>query len=195
MDGEKAIGKSYDGPSGVGRDSQWLTWEDLPEGKALTATIEDVQLFQDIKFQGGRTKDRMLGLKFVRGTRILGLNATNRKILVKMFGNSTGGWKQQQVELYVAQTQMAGETVNCVRIRDRGSRAVAAGKAALAAAPKPGNGAAGELPLTGVAPTWPVLMAQQSVRLGLTDEETNAIVDNHQGDFEAAYKELVERQA
>jgi hypothetical protein len=121
---DQAVGKSYDGPSGAGRDSQWLTWEDLPTGKDVTVTIEDVLLYTNVKFQGGRTKDRMLGLKFKGGSRILGLNATNRKCIAKQYGNTTGGWKGQKISLYVAQTQMAGETVNCVRIRERASKAV-----------------------------------------------------------------------
>lgn len=124
MEGPK--GKPYEGPSGVGRDSVWLTSEDLVEGRDLEVTIENVILYPEVSFQGGRKRNNYLGLKFAGKERILGLNATNRKALNRMFGNVVRAWKGQKVTLYVTQTQMAGETVNCVRIRDRGARAATA---------------------------------------------------------------------
>lgn len=185
MEGEKAIGKSYDGPSGAGRDSQWLTWEDLPDGKDLVATIEDVQLFLDVKFEGGRTKDRMLGLKFKGGKRVLGLNATNRKTLVKMFGNLTGGWRSEKVALYVTQTQMAGETRNCVRIRDRGSKTAKAAAEFLTTTAAAGNNSTSDLGLD-VGDEF----EQAVATLDLTEAEAGAILTFH-GDRAKAAAALV----
>jgi hypothetical protein len=128
---EKPIGKEYAGPSGVGRDSTWLTAEDLVGGKDVTVEIARVVLYPSVKFQGGRERKNMLGLEFVGKERVLGLNATNRKILNHMFGNIAKGWKGQKVTLYVTQTQLAGETVDCIRIRDRGSRAATAAEEML----------------------------------------------------------------
>lgn len=123
---EAPKGKSYEGPSGVGRDSVWLTAEDLIEGRDATVKIEEVVLYPKVSFMGGRTRLNLLGLKFAGKERILGLNATNRKSLNKAFGNIAKAWKGQEITLFVSETQMAGETVKCVRIRDRGSRAATA---------------------------------------------------------------------
>lgn len=119
---EAPQGKPYEGPSGVGRDSFWLTAEDLVEGTDAKVKIEKVMLFPEVKFQGGRTRQNYLGLKFAGKARILGLNATNRKALNKMFGNIAKGWVGQTITLFVSEAQMAGETVKCVRIRTAGAR-------------------------------------------------------------------------
>lgn len=123
---EAPRGKAYEGPSGVGRDSVWLTAEDLIEGKDAEVTIETVILYPEVSFQGGRKRQNLLGLKFIGKERVLGLNATNRKVLNRAYGNIARAWKGQKVTLYVTETQMAGETVKCVRIRDKGSRAATA---------------------------------------------------------------------
>lgn len=123
---EAPVGKTYEGPSGVGRDSTWLTAEDLVEGKDVTVKIERVILYPEVSFQGGRKRQNLLGIKFVNKERVLGLNATNRKSLNRQFGNIVKAWVGQDVTLYVSETQMAGETVKCVRIRDRGSRTATA---------------------------------------------------------------------
>lgn len=123
---ERPEGESYEGPSGIGRDSMWLTAEDLIEDKDITVTIENVIKYAKVTFQGGRTRLNLLSLKFVAKERELGLNATNRKALNKMFGNLAKGWVGQKITLYVTDTQMAGETVKCVRIRNTGARAATA---------------------------------------------------------------------
>jgi len=128
---EEPKGKTYEGPSGIGRDSLWLTSEDLVEGKDVTVKIADVVLYPEVKFQGGRVRNNYLGLKFAGKERVLGMNATNRKVLNKMFGNIVRGWKGKEITLYVSETQLAGETVKCVRIRDRGARAATAAEEAL----------------------------------------------------------------
>lgn len=119
---EAPRGKPYEGPSGVGRDSCWLTSEDLIEGHDQKVKIESVLLYEEVVFQGGRKRPNYLGLKFVGKERVLGLNATNRKALNRMYGNVVRAWAGKEIWLYVSETQMAGETVKCVRIRDKGAR-------------------------------------------------------------------------
>ena len=143
---EAPKGKPYEGPSGIGRDSHWLTSEDLVEGSDVNVTIEAVILYPEVKFMGGRARQNYLGLKFAGKERVLGLNATNRKALGKMFGNIAKGWKGQSVTLYVTETQMAGETVKCVRIRDRGARAASAAEAFLHDDGAKSTGAKGQSP-------------------------------------------------
>jgi len=123
---EAPQGKPYEGPSGIGRDSFWLTAEDLIEGKDQKVTIEDVILYPEVTFQAGRKRLNMLGLRFQGKERVLGLNATNRKNLNSAFGNVVRAWKGQSITLYVAETQMAGETVKCVRIRQQKARPLSA---------------------------------------------------------------------
>jgi len=124
-------GKEYTGPSGIGRDSIWLTQEDLIEGKDVSVKIESVILYPEVTFQAGRKRTNLLGLKFVGKDRILGLNATNRRALAQQFGNLAAAWKGKTISLFVTDTQMAGETVKCVRIRNKGARAATAAEQLL----------------------------------------------------------------
>jgi hypothetical protein len=134
---EAPKGKAYEGPSGIGRDSIWLTAEDLIEGKDANVKIEEVIVYPEVQFQGGRKRLNMLGLKFVGKERVLGLNATNRKTLNAQFGNITKAWKGQDIALYVSEAQMAGETVKCVRIRNKGSRVATAAEEFLSGEDQP----------------------------------------------------------
>lgn len=162
---ERPIGKEYAGPSGIGRDSIWLTAEDLIEGKDTTVKIASVVLYPRVKFQGGRERTNVLSLRFVGKERELGLNATNRKALNAMFGNISKAWKGQDVTLYVGETQMAGETVKCVRIRNRGSRAATAAEEFLGGASESGND------------NPPVITSGKSADLATRGDST--IVDDH----------------
>ena len=60
MDKIAPVGKEYAGPSGIGRESTWLTAEDLVEGRDVTAEIAAVLLYPDVTFQGGRKKAHVL---------------------------------------------------------------------------------------------------------------------------------------
>lgn len=124
---EKLKGENYDGPSGIARDSMWLGSEDLIQGRDQKVSIESVRKYANVQYKGGKgpeqKKEVVLSLKFVGKARELGLNRTNTKILNKMFGNRTGGWVGKEISLYVTQCQAFGQTVDCVRIRDTGSRA------------------------------------------------------------------------
>lgn len=123
---EAPNGKKYEGPSGIGRDSVWLTAEDLVEGRDVSAKIEAVMLYPEVTFEAGRTKKNVIGLTFVGKERVLGLNATNRKTMNTMFGNVTKGWPGQEVTLYIVDTTMKNEPVKGVRIRNKGSRVATA---------------------------------------------------------------------
>ena len=125
-DREAPVGVEYDGPSGISRESTWLTHEDLVEGRDVTVTIEKVFRYPVLAFDKGRTKNNAIGLKFTGKDRVLLLNATNRKVLNAMFGSLTKGWKGQTIVLFVTETEAYGDTVKCVRIRKRGARAATA---------------------------------------------------------------------
>jgi hypothetical protein len=135
---KKPVGREYDGPSGAGSDSPWLTAEDLIKGKDLKVTIEKVIYYDEIEFEVGRKEKNKLALKFRGKTKELVLNATNRRSCVRMFGGITGGWKGQPIVLFVSQTRKPGsragddEMVDCIRIRVAGTRALTAAEEALA---------------------------------------------------------------
>lgn len=182
-DRDVPVGKEYDGPSGIGRDSTWLTAEDLIEGKDLKVQIEKVVLYPSVKFQGGRVRENMIGLQFKGKARVLGLNATNRKVLNKMFGSLTRGWKGQQITLFVSETQMAGETVKCVRIRNTGSRVATAAEQFLHDEDAPM-----------VAP-GDTAFERAAEMAGMTEETKQALLDRFQGDHEAAHAHIAEQVA
>lgn len=119
---EELQGKEYSGPSGVARESNWLTNEDLPHDKDTPVTIEKVMLYKNVKFQGGRMKDHVIALRFVKAKRELALNATNRKTLATLFGsNNCGDWYGKRILLFVEQDvrRPDGSRGPAVRIRAR----------------------------------------------------------------------------
>ena len=97
-------GEAYKGPSGIARESTWLTSEDLPHDRDTIVEIEQVTIRRNLKMQGGREKPIGLSLKFRGKGRELLLNATNRAILGKLCGtNDTATWYGQRIALYVEQ--------------------------------------------------------------------------------------------
>jgi hypothetical protein len=114
-------GQEYKGPSGIARESNWLTNEDLPHDRDVVVTIEKVVVRKNVKFQGGRTKKVYLSLKFEGKERELGINATNRKVMNALFTSKTAAWKGKTVALYVEQNVRYpdGTTGPAVRIRPK----------------------------------------------------------------------------
>jgi hypothetical protein len=156
----KPIGKEYAGPSGIAHDSAWLTAEELTKGKDQKVVVEKVLFYDEIEFEMGRKEKNKLALKFRGKDKELVLNATNRKVMVRMHGNVTTNWKGKEVALFVTQTRKPGssdpdEMVDCVRIRQAGTRALTAAEEALAdpdtngAPAAPPNGAESIFPAAG----------------------------------------------
>lgn len=135
-------GEVYKGPSGIGRDSPWLTSEDLPADKDVPVTIESVVVYRNVTFQGGRTKPIVLALKFKDKARVLGLNSTNRKVIATLYGNDTASWFGRRIILYVdPDVRFAGKTVAAVRVRAKrmDEKASQVEQSAVAAAREPGG--------------------------------------------------------
>ena len=94
--------KEYLGPSGVIRNSIWLTSEDIPNDKDTPVTIEKVNMRRQVKFAGGRARDVAVSLKFVGKDRELLVNATAKKVLNALANsNLCGAWKGMNILLYV----------------------------------------------------------------------------------------------
>lgn len=116
-------GQDYKGPSGIARDSNWLTNEDIPHDRDTVVTIESVVLRRNLKMQGGRPKDVALSLKFVGKGRELMLNATNRKTLAALFSsNECAQWYQRKIALYVEQDVRRPDGTRGPAVRIRAKR-------------------------------------------------------------------------
>lgn len=95
-------GRPYRGPSGVARDSVWLTNEDLPHDRDVVVTIENVMIRDEVKFAGGRVKHNVISLKFVGKQRELGLTAAcNRKTMNLLYTTNVANWVGKRVILFV----------------------------------------------------------------------------------------------
>lgn len=118
-DFETPQAKKWDGPSGVARDSVWLTQEDIPHDKDTILVVEQVNRRDEVKFQGtGKAKPVVLSLQFRGVKRELGLNATNRKAMSRLFGSKCSGWVGKRIALFVQQGVSAPQgEVPAVRIR------------------------------------------------------------------------------
>lgn len=111
--------ETYTGPSGgLKKDSPWLASEDIGTGEKRVL-IEDVTLHKNVKFDKGRTEEKLGALKLGGIEKRMVLNATNRKKLVKLYGMDTKEWRGKWVTLWVdTNVKMAGEIVNGLRIKE-----------------------------------------------------------------------------
>ncbi len=110
---------SYTGPSGgLKKSTIWLASEDIGLDVERNVTIQDVELHKNVKFDQGRTEDKVPALRFEGQDKRMILNSTNRKMLVRLFGMDTKDWRNKRVALYVdPDVKMAGQKVNGLRIR------------------------------------------------------------------------------
>lgn len=121
-----AKGKPYDGSPSIARDSQWLGAEDLEKGRDQKVKVQAVMLYHNVELMGDKgpqsVKKNMITLKFANKERELIVNRTIAKVMQNMFGLKTGTWVGKEITLFVTQCQAWGKTVDCVRVRDAGSR-------------------------------------------------------------------------
>lgn len=116
-------GMEYRGPSGIARESTWLTNEDIPHDRDTEVTIESVTLRRDLQMQGGRPKKVALSLKFVGKQRELMLNATNRKTLAALAKtNECAAWFGMRVALFVEQDVRRPDGTRGPAVRIRAKR-------------------------------------------------------------------------
>lgn len=118
-DFETPPASKWDGPSGVARDSVWMSNEDLPHDKDTVLTVEQVNRRDNVKFQTGKPKPIMLSLQFRGVKRELGLNATNRKVMARLFGPKCAAWVGKRIALFVTTVSSPQGEVPAVRIRAR----------------------------------------------------------------------------
>lgn len=96
-------------------DSRVLRWWHLPQ-RDITLTIESIT---ELEAKMGRDSKRQLMARFVGAKLPFALNATNCTTIEQLYGGDPHGWASHRVTLYVTTTEMAGKTVQCIRIRPK----------------------------------------------------------------------------
>jgi hypothetical protein len=86
----------------------------LPNGEDLTVTIDFVRL-ETITGTGGKKEECTVA--HLVGQKPLILNVTNSKSIHKLYGPYIEDWQGKDITLYASTTKLAGETVECLRIR------------------------------------------------------------------------------
>ena len=95
-------------------DSEYIgAWDLL--GRDVTVEIDHV-IAGTLTGQGGR-KSRKPLVYFVGKEKAFALNKTNAKAIAAMYGADTLVWTGKRIALYPTKTEMAGETVDCIRVR------------------------------------------------------------------------------
>lgn len=98
-------------------DRDYLGAFDL-EGKDVTVTIARVEGVE-LAPQKGRKKAHKPACFFEGKEKGLLLNKTNAKQIAALYGNKTEGWIGKRITIFPTTTDMAGETVECLRVRPR----------------------------------------------------------------------------
>lgn len=86
----------------------------LDEGEDLTVKIDFVQA-QEVTGEGGK-KDVKSVMHLVNQKPMI-LNSTNSKAITKLYGPYIEDWRGKLITLYASTTKMAGEVVECLRVR------------------------------------------------------------------------------
>ena len=97
-------------------DREYMFAFDL-KGKDVTVTIERVSAGELTALGGRKSKKPLCWFKEGREKKPLALNSTNCKAIAAMYGNDTEQWIGKRIVIYPTTTQMAGETVECIRVR------------------------------------------------------------------------------
>lgn len=86
----------------------------IPEGEDLTVKIDYVQVEEVTGSQG---KKDVCSVMHLVNEKPMILNVTNSKTIAKLYGPYIEDWSGKLITLYASTTRLAGETVECLRIR------------------------------------------------------------------------------
>jgi len=88
----------------------------MEEGKDLTVTIVEVKR-EMVTGDAGRKEECTVA--YLKGQKPMILNRTNCKTITSLFKTPyIENWKGKQITLFVSQTKLKGEDVECLRIRN-----------------------------------------------------------------------------
>jgi hypothetical protein len=88
----------------------------LPDGEDMNVTIDYVQV-EEIVGAGGK-KDHCTVAHLVNQKPMI-LNVTNSKSIAKLYGPFIESWSGKEITLFATTTKLAGEAVECLRIRPK----------------------------------------------------------------------------
>ena len=100
------------------QDREFMYAFDL-DGKDRTVTIDRVVAGELTGTGGKKSKKPLCYFRESKSGKPLALNATNCKSIAAMYGNDTDGWIGKRITLYPTTTQMGGEQMECIRVRNR----------------------------------------------------------------------------
>lgn len=86
----------------------------LPNGQDMTVTME--RIGREIVTSTGGKKEECTVARLV-GQKPLILNVTNQKSIARLYGPYIEDWAGKQITLFASTTKLAGEMVECIRIR------------------------------------------------------------------------------
>ena len=86
----------------------------LIEGQDSTVTIDRV-VREQVTGTGGKTEECTVA--HLKGAKPFILNVTNSKSIAKLYGPYIEDWAGKQITLYASTAKLAGETVECLRVR------------------------------------------------------------------------------
>lgn len=95
-------------------DPRYIGAYALPNGEDITVTIEKVQL-ETVTMMGGKKEDHTIA--YLKGQKPMILNVTNSKSIHKLYGPFIEDWAGKSITLFASTAKMAGELVECLRIR------------------------------------------------------------------------------
>ncbi len=96
-------------------DREHLFAYDL-QGKDFTVKIAKVVAGTLVANGGKKTKKPIV--YFDGAEKGLALNSTNAKVIAGFYSNDTDKWIGKSITLYPTTTEMNGETVECIRVRN-----------------------------------------------------------------------------
>ena len=88
----------------------------LPPGEDVTVTIDYV-VREQITGTGGKKEECTVA--HLRGVKPFILNTTNSKSIARLYGPYIEDWAGKQITIYATTTKLAGDTVECLRIRPK----------------------------------------------------------------------------
>jgi hypothetical protein len=85
-------------------------------GKDRTVTITAV-IVGELTSKAGKQKKPVVSFHEIELP--LALNKTNAAAIVKLYGSRVREWIGKRITLYATTTEMAGQTVDCIRVRPK----------------------------------------------------------------------------
>lgn len=86
----------------------------IPEGQDLTVVIDSVASEEIVGTNG---KKEICSVARLQGNKPWILNMTNQKAISRLYGPYIEDWQGKPVTLYASTTKLAGEAVECIRVR------------------------------------------------------------------------------